>query len=48
MKAITKIIKRNGIADFVVEDIDGNWYRVQTAFNLEEIWQAAKANKANK
>ena len=47
MKTITKIIKRNGIADFIVEDSEGNWFRVQTAFKLEEMWQAEK-NKASK
>jgi hypothetical protein len=47
METITKIIKRNGLADFIVEDSAGNWFRVQTAFKLEEIWQAEK-NKTSK
>ena len=42
MKTIVKLIERNGIGDFIVEDSDGNWFRVQAALKLEEIWQAEK------
>lgn len=39
---ITKIIERNGVGDFIVEDINGNWFHVQLAHKLEAIWQERK------
>lgn len=36
---ISKIIEREGVGCFIVEDINGNWFRVQLAHRLEVIWQ---------
>lgn len=40
MKTIVRIIERHHFACFTVEDADGNYFLIQLAIHLEEIWQA--------
>jgi hypothetical protein len=38
MGTITKLIKRHSFACFTVEDNNGNQFRVQLAYALEDAW----------
>ena len=47
---ITKILKRHSPGCFDVEDINGNCFRIQLAYKIEEQWQRwqSVANKSDK
>jgi len=47
---ITKILKRHSPGCFDVEDINGNCFRVQLAYKIEEQWQRwqSVANESDK
>ena len=50
MKRIIKILKRHSHGCFDVEDIDGNCFRIQLAYKIEEQWQRwqSVANESDK
>lgn len=49
MKKIKRIIQRNSWGCFDVEDENGDCFRIQLAYKIEEIWQKNKLeNKKNK
>jgi hypothetical protein len=42
---IIRIIKRHSFGCFDVADVDGNEFRIQSAWQIEEVWQSFENSK---